>query len=296
MTKPSAYVLLYASMSLVGAYVALSKPLTAALPVFVLAMLRFAIAAVVMLPWLKRVPGEAPLSTPDKWRLFWQSFFGNFLFSICMLYGVMLSSATAAGIIMSLIPAAVALLSWIFLHDKPGPRVWLALGLAVATILMINLAKVQEAAAPHSSLLGNALLVAAVLCEAVYVVIGKRLSENVGAKRVSALINLVGLGLMLPFGLWQALRVDFGSIEGSTWLLLLFYALAASQWSVWLWMTGLKQVPASQAGVFTVALPLSATLIGVLWLNEPFTWIHAAAFLNAAAGVMLIALSPRSSS
>jgi drug/metabolite transporter (DMT)-like permease len=288
-----AYGFLFASMALVGSYVALAKPLTAVLPVFVLALLRFGIAAVAMVPWLARAQAEAALSRADKWRLFWQSFFGNFLFSICMLYGVMLSSATAAGIIMSLIPAAVALLSWLFLRDAPTPRVWLALGLAVATILIINLAKVQDASVPRSALWGNALLAAAMLCEAIYVVIGKRLSEQVSAKRVSALINLVGLCLILPLGLWQATHVDFAAVNAGTWLLLLFYALAASQWSVWLWMTGLKHVPASQAGVFTVALPLSATLIGVLFLNETFTWMHAVAFACAVAGVLLMARAPQ---
>ena len=47
----ASYSLLAASMSLVGTYVALSKPLTAAIPVFVLAFLRFAIAAVAMAPF-----------------------------------------------------------------------------------------------------------------------------------------------------------------------------------------------------------------------------------------------------
>jgi drug/metabolite transporter (DMT)-like permease len=294
MTRASAYALLYASMTLVGAYVALSKPLTAALPVFLLAMLRFGIAAIAMLPWIKRPPGEAPLSAQDKWRLFWQSFFGNFLFSICMLYGVLLSSATAAGIIMSLIPAAVALLSWLFLKERPGPRVLFALALAIAAILFVNLAKVDASAdgGTSSGLLGNALLLGAVICEAIYVVIGKKLTENVSAKRVSALINLVGLCLILPFGLWQAVGFAFHAVTVNTWLLLLFYALAASQWSVWLWMTGLKGVPASQAGVFTVALPIAATLIGILFLGEQFTASHAVAFVCAVAGVIVLATAP----
>ncbi|MGL4573294.1 MAG: DMT family transporter [Burkholderiaceae bacterium] len=294
MTRTSAYALLYASMSLVGVYVALSKPLTAALPVFLLAMLRFGIAAIAMLPWLKRAPSEAPLSTQDKKRLFWQSFFGNFLFSICMLYGVMLSSATAAGIIMSLIPAAVALLSWLFLKDKPGPRVLFALALAIAAILFVNLAKVDSTDSAKTGLLGNALLLGAVICEAIYVVIGKRLTESVSAKRVSALINLIGLCLILPFGLWQAAGFAFGTVSTSAWLLLLFYALAASQWSVWLWMTGLKTVPASQAGVFTVALPIAATIIGIVFLGEQFTVSHAIAFACAVAGVLLIATATNS--
>jgi drug/metabolite transporter (DMT)-like permease len=292
LSKTTAYALLYASMSLVGTYVALSKPLTAVLPVFLLAMLRFGIAALAMLPWLKRAPGEAPLSAPDKWRLFWQSFFGNFLFSICMLYGVMLSSATAAGIIMSLIPAAVAVLSWLFLKERPGARVVFALALAVAAILFVNLAKADAAGNAQTGLLGNALLLGAVVCEAIYVEIGKKLAENVSAKRVSALINLVGLGLILPFGLWQAASFGFGAVSLTVWLLLVFYALAASQWAVWLWMTGLKVVPASQAGVFTVALPIAATIIGIAFLGEQFTITHAVALVCAVAGIVLIATTP----
>ncbi len=58
----AAYLLLTASMALVGSYVALSKPLVAALPVFALAFLRFAIGAVAMIPWTPRARGEAPLT------------------------------------------------------------------------------------------------------------------------------------------------------------------------------------------------------------------------------------------
>jgi drug/metabolite transporter (DMT)-like permease len=293
----AAYLALYASMSLVGSYVALTKPLVAAMPVFILASLRFGIAAIVMIPWLKHAPSEAPLSRQSKQLIFWQSFFGNFGFSIFMLFGVANTSATAAGIIMSLIPATVALLSWLWLKEKPGGRVIVALLLAVAAILFVNLAKVDGAGAGTSSVLGNTLLLAAVVCEAIYVVIGKKLTENVSARRVSALINLVGLCLMLPFGLWVALvhkgGFDFSGVPLNMWLLLLFYALAASQWSVWLWMTGLKQVPASQAGVFTVALPIASTLVGVLFLGEQFLLSHGIAFGCAVAGVLLIALTPR---
>lgn len=42
-SRPAAYLCLALSMSLVGSYVALSKPLAAALPVFLLAWMRFGI-------------------------------------------------------------------------------------------------------------------------------------------------------------------------------------------------------------------------------------------------------------
>jgi len=128
-----------------------------------------------------------------------------------------------------------------------------------------------------------------VLCEASYVIIGKRLARVRSPLRVSALINLWGLALMTPLGLWQLARFDLAQLSAGLWLLLVFYALAASLAAVWLWMSGLRQVPANHAGVFTVALPISATLIGVLVLGEAFTALHAAALLLASAGVVLIA-------
>jgi len=277
-------------MALVGSYVGLSKLLLAAFPVFVLAWLRFGVAAVAMLRWLRRQPGEAPLSRHDRRLLFWESFLGNFLFSICMLYGVKLSSAVAAGVVMAAIPAAVAVLSWLFLRERITPRVLAAIACAVAGIAALAIGRAPAAGgaasdAPHT--LGHALLVAAAVCEASYVVIGKRLAAQVSAQRISALINLWGLLLITPLGLWQAWSHDFGQVRIETWGLLLFYSLAASVVTVWLWMRGLRQVPASRAGVFTVLLPVASALVGVTVLQEPFSALHATAFALALLGLLL---------
>jgi drug/metabolite transporter (DMT)-like permease len=282
----AAYACLAASMALVGSYVGLSKLLVAVFPVFLLAWLRFGIAALAMAHWVPRRGGEQALSRHDRWLLFWESFLGNFLFSICMLYGVALSSALTAGVIMAAIPAAVALLSWLFLRERIAPRVLAGIACAVGGIALVAFTK-DGGAGGGGSALGAALLAAAVLCEASYVVIGKRLTANVSAKRISALVNLWGLVLVTPLGLMQALRFDFGAVGGPTWALLAFYSLAASMWTVWLWMTGLRHVPAARAGVFTVMLPLSAAAVGVLLLGERFSAAQAAAFALALAGVLL---------
>jgi drug/metabolite transporter (DMT)-like permease len=287
----AAYVSLAASMALVGSYVGLSKLLVAVFPVLLLAWLRFGIAAVAMLHWLRRAPGEAPLNARDRQLLFWESFLGNFLFSICMLYGVALTSALAAGVTMAAIPAVVAVLSRVFLGERIRPRVAAAIACAALGILLLALAREQGPAAADSaepvSLLGYALLLAAVVCEASYVVIGKQLTGSVSPRRISALINLWGLALVTPFGLWQALRFDFSTVAPPTWGLLLFYAIAASMVTVWLWMRGLQHVPSSRAGVFTVLLPVAAALVGVLLLGERFGAAHVAAFALAVAGLLL---------
>jgi len=101
--------------------------------------------------------------------------------------------------------------------------------------------------------------------------------------------------LVTPMGIYVALKFDFGSVGSGTWALLLFYALAASVWTVWLWLTGLKTVPAAKAGVFTVMLPVSSALVGVFALGETLSGVQLLAFAIALLGVVLATLPARAS-
>jgi drug/metabolite transporter (DMT)-like permease len=286
-----AYLLLATSMALVGSYVALSKPLVLALPVFLLAWLRFGIGALAMPHWLVKPANELPMSRSTQGLLFLESFLGNFMFTICMLFGVSMTTAVSAGIIMATIPTAVALLSWLILRERIGLRVWAAIALAAIGIGLFSISKSdQSAPAGRNALWGNLLVFAAVLCEAAYAVIGKKLTGALSPKRITALINLWGFALMTPFGLYAAWGFNFSGVPAPMWLLLVFYALAASVWTVWLWMTGLKTIPAARAGVFTVMLPISAALVGVLFLGERLTGLQLFAFALCLAGVLLATL------
>lgn len=293
------YGLLALSMALVGSYVALSKPLVLVLPVFLLAWLRFGIGGVATLHWLKRPANEPAMTASTRKYLFLESFFGNFLFSICMLFGVSMTTAVAAGVIMAAIPAVVAVMSWVFLKEKVSARTWAAVACSAVGIGLLALSNNSgHGAAPttseqptwHNPMLGNALVFAAVLCEAAYAVIAKKLTGALSPRRITALINLWGFALMTPFGLYMAWSFDFAAVQVSAWLLLVFYALAASVWTVWLWMSGLKNVPASKAGVFTVMLPISAALVGVLVLGEPLGGLQLLAFGIALLSVVLATL------
>jgi drug/metabolite transporter (DMT)-like permease len=95
---------------------------------------------------------------------------------------------------------------------------------------------------------------------------------------------------MTPFGLVAAWTFNFRAVHAGTWLLLVFYALAASVWTVWLWMSGLKTVPAARAGVFTVMLPISAALVGVIALGERLSNVQMLAFGLCLMGVVLATL------
>jgi drug/metabolite transporter (DMT)-like permease len=247
-----------------------------------------------MLPWLRRPAQESPLTRQIRTLLFLESFFGNFLFSICMLYGVSMTSAVSAGVILAGIPAMIALMSWLFLGEKISTRMMVAAACAMLGVAVLALARADVFAGQRNATqtsgtawIGNLLVFGAVVCEGAYAVIGKKLTGAMGPKRIASLINLWGFTLMTPFGLYLALDFDFAGVDAGIWVLLVFYALAASMGTVWLWMTGAKHLPASQGGIFTVMLPISAALVGVLALGETMTALQLLAFAIALFGVFL---------
>ena len=94
---------------------------------------------------------------------------------------------------------------------------WPALALLALARASAGSADPLAAPYPHA-LWGNLLLFGAVLCEAAYVVIGKRLSNTLSAKRIAALINLNGFALSTPAGLYLSLQFDFGAVAPQWWI------------------------------------------------------------------------------
>ncbi len=277
-------------MALVGSNVGFGKSIVAVMPVMLFALLRFLIAIVCMAPWYK--PSCMRRVTRSEWtNLFLQAFFGTFGFTLLMLNGVRLTSALAAGIITSTIPATVALLSWLVLRERPSGRTFASVALAVAGVAILNAFRGVEsggaAAGASRALLGNALVMGAVLCESIYVILSRRLTQTLPAIEICAYTHLIGGLLMLPLGLVPLLTFDASTVPASIWGLVVWYALSASIFSFWLWMKGIRHVPAHLAGVFTSVLPIAAATYGIVALGETPGWPHAVALACVVAGILV---------
>jgi drug/metabolite transporter (DMT)-like permease len=280
---------LVASMALVGSNVGLGKSIIAHVPVLLFALLRFVVAIVCLSPWYR--PSRMRRVSRGEWlNLFLQAFFGTFMFTLLMLNGVRLTSAMAAGVITSTIPATVAILSWLLLRERLSRRTIASVLLAVAGVAVLNIARGEghgSGATGSQALLGNLMIMGAVVCESIYVILSRRLTQTLAAIEICAYTHLIGGLLMLPLGLIPLLTFDPSNVPAQTWLMLLWYALSASVFSFWLWMKGIRHVPAQMAGVFTSVLPVAAATYGIVFLGETPGWQHAVALACVLGGIVL---------
>ncbi|WP_283149939.1 DMT family transporter [Silvimonas soli] len=277
---------LIVSMALVGSNVGIGKSIVMVVPVTLFALLRFVVGVGVLLPRYRL--SRMRLVTRQQWLgLFLQALFGTFLFTLLMLNGVQRTTALAAGVITSTIPAVVLILSWLFLREHLGRRAIVAVGLAVLGMVIINVTR-SGSDGDGGSLVGNLLVAGAVVCESIYVILSRRLTQSLPAIDICAYTHLIGLMLMLPLGLTSLLHFDLPSVDLHTWLLVFWYGLAASVLSFWLWMKGIRHIPAQKAGVFTAALPVAAVVYAIVFLHEQPALAHAAALVCVLAAIFLV--------
>ncbi|WP_175712558.1 DMT family transporter [Burkholderia ambifaria] len=282
------------SMLFVGSNVGIGKSIVVFVPVAILATLRFVIAIAVLWPLFSPVKMRA-VRRAEWLNLFLQAFFGTFMFTLLMLNGVQRTSAVAAGVITSTIPAIVALFAWLILREKPNGRALVSIALAIAGVVTINLANGgtsahDAGAASSGSLTGNLLILGAVCCESIYVILSRRLTQTLAPIDICAYTHLFGLCLMLPLGASALWQFDYASVPAATWALVVWYGLSASIFSFWLWMKGIRHVPGSLAGVFSAVLPVAAAAYGIAFLGERPTLAHGIALACVVTGIALASL------
>jgi drug/metabolite transporter (DMT)-like permease len=289
---------LIAAMLLVGSNVGVGKSVVAFIPVSLFALLRFVIAMAVLWPLLR--PAKIRLVKRGEWaNLFLQAFFGTFMFTLLMLNGVQRTSAVAAGVITSTIPAVVALFSWFFLKERPNGRALISIVLAIVGVVVINVAQGTASAqgpggaTQDTSLLGNLMVLGAVCCESFYVILSRRLTQTLPAIDICAYTHFFGFLLMLPLGFSALVSFDYSSVSLSVWSLVLWYGLSASIFSFWLWMKGIRHVDGSLAGVFSGLLPIAAAFYGIVFLGERPTVAHGIALACVVAGIVLASMKAK---
>jgi drug/metabolite transporter (DMT)-like permease len=268
-----AYTKIAIAMAIVGSSVVAGKLITSSFPVFLASELRFMIATIILIPLLikreKRIP---PIKLKELFALFSQAFTGVFLFNICMLYGLRYTTAIEAGILTSTLPAVVGLLSFLFLKEKLAKQKILGILFSAAGILLINQGGSESGGS--MSLLGNLLIFGAVVGEALFITIGKSVSNHVSPLTIATMMSMFGLILFFPFSIYEAKHFNFSGVGIVDWLNILYFGMIVTVLAFILMYQGLSKVSASSAGVLTGVLPISSIILSSLILKEKIRVLH----------------------
>jgi drug/metabolite transporter (DMT)-like permease len=285
---PADVVLLAANVVFGTSYVAMRFAVDGVGPV-TLAVLRLGIACAILIPvrlGMRRMQ-PMPQSAADRRTFFWMGFVGFTLATALSHWGLAWSTATNGALLIATEPIAVIALAPIVLGEHLTAREGsgTALALLGTTVVVVNgVPGVTVAIAPHWR--GDLLLILSGVCFATYSLLGRPVLARHPSLTVTTWSFLWGLATALPLGAleWRVARPPVWTVTSVAAVLYLGIVITGLGYLVWNW--ALERVSAPRAAMFLNLQPLVGTLLGVLWLDEPFT-----AFIGAGGTLIIAGLS-----
>lgn len=173
------------------------------------------------------------------------------------------TSVASSVVLVTTQPLWVFLLSVLFLAEKPTPRMWLGLVVALAGSVLVTF---TEGAGGESRLYGNLLALGGAVAMACYFLLGRRLRPQLPLALYSLLVYG---GAALVLGFLILLRgLPLRGFNSFTWLMFVALALVPTVLGHNSLNWALKYLPATMVSVTILGEPLGASIMAGFILKE----------------------------
>lgn len=239
----------------------------------------FAAVAFWITGWFVR---EAPVTRWQRTGLFCLGAFGLYGFMLCYLLGISKTTPVSSAIFNSMQPIWVFLFSVFFLYEKATLMKIIGIALGFGGALLCILTQGSDDLA-HDALTGNILCLVSSLVFAIYLIVSKRLLEEVGVvtmmKYVFSGAAVSGLVVSFVVG-WDApMFVDalHGEWHWMPWAVLAFVLIFPTYLSYFLVPIGLKYLKTTVVAMYSYLILVVTTIVSLALGQDRFSWTQTVA-------------------
>jgi drug/metabolite transporter (DMT)-like permease len=271
---------------LVGAGIVASRFVVAEIPPLTLAMLRYTLGFLCLLPFALPMLGDAlrVLRARDLAALTALGI-GQFAVLIALLnWGLQHVGAAQAALIFSLFPLLTLLLGAALGREQAGARLLLGVLLSIAGVGVSLWPKLQ--AAHGSGWWGELAVLASAAIGALCSVLYRPFLQRYPTLPVSAFAMLASVLFLALAALSENWPARLAGISGTAWAAVAFIGVSSAVGYFW-WLYALKHESPTRVTVFLALNPVTAALLGTLLLSEPLGAHLLLALALIAAGLWL---------
>ena len=274
-----------------GAAIVASRFVVAEVPPLTLAMLRYAVGFLCLLPfaWSALRSRGGAVAQPAVGRSRGHDLaamaavvVGQFGVLIALLnFGLQRVGAAQAAMLFSLFPLLTLLLAAALGREQLTPSLLLGVLLSLAGVGLALLPRLGAGSAGSSGWWGELAIAAAAATGALCSVMYRPYLQRYPTVPVSAFAMLASVAVLALLALAEGWPARLAGLSGTAWAVVGFIGLSSGV-GYFLWLYALKHESPTRVTVFLALNPVTAALLGVLLLHEPFsTWAAAALGLIA---------------
>ncbi len=257
-------------------YVNMKVILLAGIPPITMTSIRYAIVALVFLCiilWHRKKWKK--LTLQDHLLLALSGFTGITLYFLFESKGIVYTSVSNASLIIALIPIVSLLLNVAI--QKKNATIWqyFAISSSFLGAFLIIRFNITSTASPNP-LLGNLLMVGAVLCWVSFTFIGHKIQARVGTLQATSWQSVYGFLFLFPFSFTEISQ--WKPIPSNLWFHFLYLALVCSVMAYFFYNYAIKKVGVTVVSTYVNFVPVAGVLGGFFFMHEvltPVQWIGA---------------------
>jgi DME family drug/metabolite transporter len=256
-------------------------------PESVLLVVRFALAAAVLLLVFARRQPLAGVFKPGIWQRFLVMGALDAFTVIAYFYAVRAVGVAIATFFLFLQPVWVAFVAPRFLRSATERIVYVALAIAVAGMALILVPSFAGTAARLSTI-GLAVGLAAGWSYAFFQLFVKRLTREVPSVTVVIVESVLDAVFLLPLALWQVV----GSGQGLTtrdWIAAAVMGLVTTALAYTMWVEGVARIRVQHSSILGLITPVAAPIYAFVLLGQGIAaWTVAGGALILFAGALVV--------
>jgi drug/metabolite transporter (DMT)-like permease len=191
---------------------------------------------------------------------------GHFLYQYFFIGGLALTTVANSSLMLASTPVVIAVISAIFGQERVGARHWLGAALSLAGIYIVVGRGVEFGG---RGLTGDLMMVAAVICWAVYTLGSRRLVSRHSPVGVTGLSMAIGTIVYVPVMWGHVQTAPWAGVSWQTWLSILYSSIFALGVAYTIWYAGVRQIGSARTSVYSNLIPIVAMATAVIFLGEP---------------------------
>ena len=208
----------------------------------------------------------APVTRTEWIRLAALGLVGHCLYQYLFVGGLARTSVANGALLVSSTPVVITIFSAISGKERVGALHWAGTLLSLVGIYVVV---GRGAHVSGVSLRGDLMLMAAVVCWAIYTIGARPLMVRHSPFGVTAMSMLFGTILYIPLAAPSLARVPWATVGTLTWVKLVYSALFAICVAYTIWYAAVREIGGARTSVYSNLLPIVAMVTAYVWLHEP---------------------------
>jgi drug/metabolite transporter (DMT)-like permease len=247
------------------------KAIFVQMPPQVFMAVRFALAGALLLAVAYGVERSLAIRRRDLLLLLAAAMVGTGFYQPIFLYGLSLTSASNAVLIIAISPVFVALINHVLGRETLSPRAWAGIGLALAGVVLIVEGGAAGLHFDLQGLQGDALVLLSTFLWALYAVVAAPLVRVYTPLRVTALTTAIGALPLMLLGAPAVYAMDWTQVNGWGWAGLVYSAVFAIVVAYVIWNMGVQRIGGARTALYANLIPVVGAAAAAIFLNEPLT-------------------------